>query len=181
LAPIASDSAISPRSLASQTGLLDGDRDHDGGLSNPVRLLAEAADESNPGSPDRITRPSPSLPAVPPQYTLPETLMALLHEGPVNYHVSSLHISDEYLAGGLEKLLSDTAHRKLSEDDKGFFKPARREVKRDLGASYDPLDLALVTLKEVRVFFASFFSKLHPVMPVLDPALHTFECEERSL
>ena len=172
--------AISPHSLDSQASLAVAGRqgDQDTGLSNPVGLLAEAAEESNSDGLEHNAVPRPAAhPALPPQYTLPDTLRSLLNEGILDERVASLHIDDDYLAHGLVSLLSDAAHRSLAEEDKRFFKPARHPVKRDLGPEYDPLDLALVTMNEVKVFFASYFSKLHPVLPVLDPALHTPECE----
>jgi hypothetical protein len=172
---------ISPHSLASHPSQpnIEGEHEQDNSLSNPVRLLAEAAEESNPESWNHAAvQPIPvSQPTVPPQYTLPDTLAALLTEGAVDHRVASLRLDNDFLAEGLHSLLADTAHQTLADEDKRFFKPARNQVKRDLGPEYDPLELALVTMKEVKVFFASFFAKLHPVLPVLDPALHTPECE----
>lgn len=87
------------------------------------------------------------------------------------------HIDLDYLSQGLESLLSDTARDTLGGEDKCFFKPARREIKRDLGAGYDPVAQAFLTQGEVQAFFSSFFMKLHPLLPILDPMLHTPECE----
>ena len=173
---------ICPQSLASHSTsqpTVEGDHEQDNGLSNPVKLLADAAEENNSDTLDAaaVKRIQVEEPALPPQYTLPGTIAALLSEGRVDSRIASLHLDSEYLAEGLQSLLADTAHRSLTVDDKRFFKPSRIHVKRDIGPEYDPLDLALVTMKEVKVFFTTFFAKLHPVLPVMDPCLHTPECK----
>jgi hypothetical protein len=171
--PETSFQIISPHSLGSNISQqTEGGNDHDNDLSNPVRLLAEAAEEGGPSVQPTIM----AEPVLPLQYTLPETIHAMLHDGDVDPRVADLRSDTEYLAQGLEAMLSDTAQRSLTQEDMRFFKPARNQVKRDVGSEYDPVDLALVTLREVRVFLESFFNKLHPVLPVLDPILHTPEC-----
>lgn len=158
--------------------------EHDGGLSNPVRLLAEAAEESlapdNDHQVDEFVLPANGLleTILPPQYSLPATLHEMIRDrtGQADPHIGSIRLDSEYLAQGLMSLLSDDAQNHLSSDDKRFFKPPRREVRRDLGPEYDPLALALLTPKEARAFFGSFYLKLHPMLPVLDPALHTPDC-----
>jgi len=174
----ASDLTISPSSNFSQP-TYEGDHEQDSGLSNPVRLLAEAAEEGalDEWNTTMVQRLHEETQSVPPQYTLPETLEALLAEDSFDSRVVSVDLDNEYLARGLQVMLGDTAKRSLTDTDKRFFKPARNQVKRDLGSEYDPLDLALVTMKEVRVFFASFFAKLHPMLPVMDPILHTPDCQ----
>ncbi|KAK1927058.1 hypothetical protein DB88DRAFT_9665 [Papiliotrema laurentii] len=170
--PETSFQIISPHSLGSNISQqTEGGNDHDNDLSNPVRLLAEAAEEGGPSVQPTIM----AEPVLPLQYTLPETIHAMLHDGDVDPRVADLRSDTEYLAQGLEAMLSDTAQRSLTQEDMRFFKPARNQVKRDVGSEYDPVDLALVTLREVRVFLESFFNKLHPVLPVLDPILHTPE------
>jgi hypothetical protein len=176
---------VSPVSLASQSANLNvnvmATEDIDGGLSNPVRLLAEAAEESTTGSStwDRsaVDQPVSSKVLLPPQYHLPDTLQTILMEGIIDSRVQYLQHDTEYLAQGLESLLSDTAHSALTESDKRFFTPSRKDTKRDIGSEYDPIALALVSPREVKAFFSAFFAKLHPVLPVLDPTLHTSECE----
>ena len=102
----------------------------------------------------------------------------MLKEEPGSHPLVSLQSHDlSYIAEGLEALLSDKALDALSAEDRCYFKPARAEIRRDLGPEFDPVSQALLTQKEVHVFFSSFFTKLHPLLPVLDPELHTPECE----
>lgn len=158
-------------------------REHDDGLSNPVRLLAEAAEEigaseqSGHFSERTVQAVTTQEPMLPPEYHLPETLYAMLTDGEMNPISNTSGLSPEYLAQGLEILLSDGARRKLSDEDRVFFNPPLKEVKRDIGAEYCPLALALLTPREVKAFFATFYLKLHPMLPVLDPVVHTPECE----
>ncbi|WVW79025.1 hypothetical protein I302_100988 [Kwoniella bestiolae CBS 10118] len=179
---------ISPDSFTShqsgQSTEIGYSHDHDGGLANPVRLLAEAAEEDSHGSDlaeNVIQDETLKEPALPPQYHIPETLLAMVTPEGLHSQIDQPGLEAEFLAEGLEKLLSDKGKRDLDSGDKRFFKPARREVKRDLGPEYNPLALALVTKREVEAFFGSFFSKLHPMLPVLDSSLHTPEfVESRS-
>ncbi|XAO27275.1 hypothetical protein I312_106120 [Cryptococcus bacillisporus CA1280] len=156
-------------------------REHDDGLSNPVRLLAEAAEEigvseqSGHFSERAVQAATTQEPMLPPEYNLPETLYAMLTDGGMDLISNTSGLSPEYLAQGLEILLSDGARRKLSDEDRVFFNPPLKEVKRDIGAEYCPLALALLTPREVKAFFATFYLKLHPMLPVLDPVVHTPE------
>ncbi|KAL0240463.1 hypothetical protein I308_106715 [Cryptococcus tetragattii IND107] len=156
-------------------------REHDDGLSNPVRLLAEAAEEigaseqSGHFSERTIQAATTQEPILPPEYNLPETLYAMLTDGEMDPISNTSGLSPEYLAQGLEILLSDGARRKLSDEDRVFFNPPLKEVKRDIGDEYCPLALALLTPREVKAFFATFYLKLHPMLPVLDPVVHTPE------
>ena len=153
-------------------------RDHresdiDGGLSNPVRLLAEAAEETSKSSLYHGTDPAETSTLLPPHYTMVSTLRSLLEEGQIDERVKDLSMDLEYLAEGLESMTSESALQTLTSGDKAFFKPPVRPVKRDLGAEYDPIDLGLLTRREADAFFAHYFLRLHPLLPVLDPILHT--------
>lgn len=169
---------VSPHSLDTQH-TRNTDDDNDGSLANPVRLLAEAAEEGQDISSQDQLAPQdlrPDRECLPSEYTLPSTLRALLQESPIDAHIVTLALDVDYLARGLETLLASADRQTLSPEDKRFFRPARQLVKRDLGDEYDPVALALVTAKEVQVYFATFFLKLHPMLSVLDPILHTPDC-----
>lgn len=147
-----------------------------------MRLLAEAAEEApaedRPWGVHAVPPRAPIAPLanLPPQYHLSSTLHAMILEGPIHPDTSTVQ-DTHWLAQGLEQLLEEGALRTLTEGDKRFFKPTGCHVKRDLGPDYDPLALALVTPMEIKAFFAAFFARLHPLLPVLDPALHTVDCE----
>lgn len=111
-------------------------REHDDGLSNPVRLLAEAAEEigaseqSGHFSERTIQAATTQEPILPPEYNLPETLYAMLTDGEMDPISNTSGLSPEYLAQGLEILLSDGARRKLSDEDRVFFNPPLSPLKR---------------------------------------------------
>ncbi|WVF71066.1 hypothetical protein IAT40_005863 [Kwoniella sp. CBS 6097] len=153
--------------------------DHDGALSNPVRLLTEAAEEHSSGSSAASREELPfrkettTKPPLPIQYRLPETIRAMLNEEPTDQWIHVLTSDVTYLGSGILNMVIESARESLSVEDKAFFKPPRKDTKRDLGPEYDPVALALLTEQESAAFFDSFFAKLHPMLPVLDPSLHT--------
>ena len=183
----APSSTLFPQPVTPQANTLANESsDHNGGLANPVHLLAEAAEEEaglDLGSPG----PHPSQAdqasdlAESPQHNLPQSLRLLLDREPIHSVSDSIQVDTYYLIQGLHSMLSDTARRMLSEEDKKFFKPSRTQINRDLGYEYDPLDQALLVPSEVDAFFASFFQNLHPMLPVLDIGLHTPECQSLDL
>ncbi|GFZ43058.1 hypothetical protein JCM24511_00776 [Saitozyma sp. JCM 24511] len=177
--PVGTVQDVSPETVRSQTSWHEGgDESNDGGLANPVRLLAEAAEEASSGSGGYgeqmgAIRPSSHRPPVlPPQYMLPDTMASLLHEGSVDPRIAGLSLDLDFLAQGLQALVAPTARQSLSAEDKAFFKPPKKMVKRDLGADCDPIDLALITETEANAFFDIYFQRLHPLLSVLDPELH---------
>lgn len=181
------DLPLTARSIESQHSGKQSSVYNDGGLSNPVKLLAEAAEEISAS--DR-TAADIDIPAyeehgsfdssLPPHYSLTETLHAIISEGPSEPRTLPSSLDETYLAEGLASLLADNARRRLDWEDRHFFNPPCREVKRDLGPENCPLSLALVTPREVKAFFATFFSRFHPMLPVLDPHLHTTACKHLS-
>lgn len=182
--PIGTVQDVSPETVRSQTSWHEGgDESNDGGLANPVRLLAEAAEEASSGTGGYgeqmgAIRPSSERPPVlPPQYMLPDTMASLLHEGSVDPRIAGLSLDLDFLAQGLQALVAPTARQSLSAEDKAFFKPPKKMVKRDLGADCDPIDLALITETEANAFFDIYFQRLHPLLSVLDPELHKPACE----
>lgn len=170
---------ISPATEQSSSSWYEGADadDQPGELTNPVRLLVEAAEASARAS-ETSRPPSPSRDlTLPLQYTLPDTLRSLINEGPVDERLAHLAVDTEYLAEGLQFMTSDGVRPSLTAEEKAFFKPFRKVTKRELATEYDPLARSLITEREARVFFESYFQRLHPLLAVLDPALHTMECE----
>lgn len=156
---------------------VDAADDNEGELTNPVRLLVEAAEASARVSETSRPASASGPPTIPLQYTLPETLRALLNEGPVDERLAHLAADAEYLAEGLQLMTSDAAPAALTSAEKSFFKPFRKSIRRELATEYDPLARSLINEREACVFFDAYFQRLHPLLPVLDPALHTMECE----
>lgn len=159
---------------------VDAADDNEGELTNPVRLLVEAAEASARASETSRPTSASGAPPIPLQYTLPDTLRALLNEGPVDERLAHLAHDAEYLAEGLQLMTSDAAPKALTELEKSFFQPFRKTIKRELATEYDPLARSLITEREACVFFDAYFQRLHPLLPVLDPALHTMECESTA-
>ncbi|BEI91186.1 uncharacterized protein CcaverHIS019_0400060 [Cutaneotrichosporon cavernicola] len=156
--------------------------DNEGELTNPVRLLVEAAEASARVS--ELSRPASASgpPTIPLQYTLPDTLRSLANEGEVDERLAHLAADAEYLAEGLQLMTSDAAPAGLTSAEKSFFKPFRKSIRRELEIEYDPLARSLINEREACVFFDAYFQRLHPLLPVLDPTLHTMEfIHRRSL
>ncbi|KAL3442951.1 hypothetical protein BJX65DRAFT_321070 [Aspergillus insuetus] len=88
-----------------------------------------------------------------------------------------------YVALGLEKLNRQSLERGLSAllvpEDRvpcrypNYFSPAHPGLQRDIGVDLDPLELGLVSRKEVGYLFVVYFDKIHPLIGILDPLLHT--------
>lgn len=168
----------SPLTQAS-TAPSDLEHRHDGGLSNPVGLLTEAVDEEGapPATDGHGLNAGRDVRALPVEYTLPDTLHAMLTEGPFDSSVPRGLLETEHLCSGLETLLAESAQDTLSVADQQFFRPLRRQIKRDIGPEYDPVAQALLTPAQAKAFFGCFFSRLHPLVPVLDVEYDTVESE----
>ncbi|KAF9885478.1 hypothetical protein FE257_012914 [Aspergillus nanangensis] len=88
-----------------------------------------------------------------------------------------------YVALGLEKLSRQSLERGLGtllipEDHvsckyPNYFSPANPALQLDIGVDVDPLELGLVSGKEVDYLFLIYFDKIHPLIGILDPLLHT--------
>ncbi|GKZ27411.1 hypothetical protein AbraIFM66951_004199 [Aspergillus brasiliensis] len=87
------------------------------------------------------------------------------------------------VALGLEKLTRQSLERGLGtllvpEDHvsckyPNYFSPAHSVLQLDIGVEVDPLELGLASVKEADYLFLVYFDKIHPLVGILDPLLHT--------
>lgn len=144
-------------------------------ITNPLGLLAEAS----------CALPSSS------SLRIDQTMLEMLSEGAeVDPRIARLGLSTSDLSASLLAITSSSETRTLGIGDFDFFRTPLVSTHRDIGPSLDPLDLALLTEEEAYGFFETcafqlsdlaqslmlavrrFFANMHPLVSVLDPAIH---------
>ncbi|KAJ5638147.1 transcriptional regulator family: Fungal Specific TF [Penicillium lividum] len=141
-------------------------------ISNPLALLADASDAARALEPH--SNPAKDIPhsiggASGQVENFAGGGLGHLLRRP-GYVSLGLQLSRQSMEHALDALLTPTHN---VDRYSNYFKKPVEEPLRDVGPDVDPVDLGLITMEEAYYLFPIYFTRLHPMNGILDPALHT--------